>query len=325
VPQIVRLTRDAVALALSEAMAVAIPRLSPGARMRAGRAVGRISVLLQRGSRQLVAEELERCCGSAVAQDRDVLRHAFSNIWLDGVEPHLFPGLSADNIDGFVRLEGEEHLQAGLARGKGVLLFIGHFGLNTLTMAALGHRGYVINQLSAPPPVWREILGPENINSFAYRRALHAWNNEQTLPAQHISVFSFLRPAFKALRRNEILCIAVDGGGGKGWVPVRFMGRPATISSGPAKIALRTGAAVIPAVVLRGDDGRHTVILEPELTVERSGDADEDERLLTQRFMDLLERWVQRYPDHYASFLRLRRRAAATDTQPLFRDYNEHP
>ena len=38
--------------------------------------------------------------------------------------------------------------------------------------------------------------------------------------------------------------------------------------------------------------------------------------------MDLLAEWIRRHPDHYAGFLRLRRRAAATDTRPLFEDYD---
>ncbi len=325
VARLARQGRDAASLALFELMAVAVPRLPPGVRLGLGEVVGGLASHLLRGSRRVVQQELRRSLGPGVASDGAVLRRAFRNIWLDGVEPHLFPRMGPDNIDDLVRLEGEEHLRQALERGRGVLLFIGHFGLNTLTMAALGHRGYTIHQLSAPPPVWREILGADGVSDFAYRRALRTWGAEQTLPANHISVFGFLRPAFKALRRNEVLCVAVDGGGGRSWCRVRFLGRPANISSGPALLALKTGAAVVPAVVRRDPDGRHTVILEPVLEIERGDDVEDDARRLTQAFMDFLERWVRRHPDHYAGFLRLRRRAAATDARPLFEDYRESP
>lgn len=314
-----RLARDAVSLLATEVAAVFVPRLPPAVRGRLGHAAGAFSARLLRGDRRLVADELRRCLGPG-AVDARLLRRCFTQIWLAGVEPHLYPGLGPENIARLVRLDGEDHLRAALDPGRGVLLLIGHFGLNTLTMAALGHRGYKINQLSAPPPVWREILGPENVSPLAYRRYTKTWRNEQALPANHISVFEFLRPAYRALRAGEILCVAVDGGGGTRWVEVPFLGRRCHISSGPATLALRTGAAAVPAFVLRDRDGRHTMVIEPALTVE-PGDHEEQARQLTARFMARLEWWVRRHPDHYAGFLRLRRRAAATDARPFFADY----
>ncbi len=306
---------------LSEATAVAIPRMPASWRFRAGEVVGGLRAAVSRGDRRRMIAEIGRSLGEAAVRDPDLAQRCYRNIWLDGVEPHLYPHLDAGNVDELVGLRGEEHLKEGLSRGKGVLLLIGHFGLNTLTMAALGHRGYTINQISAPPTVWRDILGKENVNPFAFRRASRTWRNEQALPATHISVFGFLRPVFKALRRNEILCIAVDGGGGNSWTKVEFLGRTCNVSAGPASLALRTGAAVIPAVVLRHGDGKHTVVMEPALEISRSGDREEDERAVTQSVMDVLERWVRDHPDHYAGFLRLRMATAPTDTLPFFDDY----
>lgn len=320
-PSTLRLARDATALILSEATAVAIPRLPARWRFRAGELVGSLRARVSRGDRKRMMGELRRSLGEAATRDPELAGRCYRNIWLDGVEPHLYPHLDAGNVDELVGLRGEENLEAGLAGGKGVLLLIGHFGLNTLTMAALGHRGYTINQISAPPTVWRDILGKENVNPFAFRRASRTWRNEQALPATHISVFGFLRPVFKALRRNEILCIAVDGGGGTSWTQVEFLGRTCNVSAGPASLALRTGAAVVPAVVLRHDDGRHTVVMEPPLEVTRTGDRETDERVTTQAIMDVLGRWVRERPDHYAGFLRLRMSTAPTDTVPFFADY----
>ena len=323
-PQTTRLAKDAAALLLSEAAAATIPLMGPRWRLRVGELVGSLRARLSRGDRKMLMQELRRSLGPAVADDREVLQRAYRNIWLDGVEPHLFPHLHEGNVGEMVGLEGEHNLQAALDRGKGVLLFIGHFGLNTLTMAALGHRGYTINQISAPPTVWRDILGTENVNPFAFRRASRTWRNEQALPATHISVFSFLRPVFKALRRNEILCVAVDGGGGQSWVEVDFLGRCCNVSSGPASLALRTGAAIVPAVVLRLGDGRHKVVMEPAMEVARDQDRKAAELETTQRFMAVLERWIRMYPDHYAGFLRLRRMTAPTDARPFFTDYGEY-
>lgn len=314
-----RLVRDAASLLATHAAAAAVPRMPPRARRGLGRAVGVLAAGVLRADRRLVAEELRASLGPGEVSPR-LLRRSFAHIWLDGVEPHLYPYLGPHNIDQLVRLEGERHLREALEPGRGVLLLIGHLGLNTLVMAALGHRGYRIHQLGAPPPVWREILGPENVSPLAYRRYQRTWRNEQALPARHISVFAFLRPAYRALKQGDILCVAVDGGGGTRWVEVSFLGRRCNVSSGPATLAVRTGAAALPAFVVRGDDGRHRMILEPPLAVGE-GDRDEQVRDLTQRFMARLEHWVRRHPEQYAGFLRLRRRAAATDGRPFFTDY----
>src|SRR5204863_894329 len=65
--------------------------------------------------------------------------------------------LDARTIDRTCVLEGGEHLDAALARGRGAIVATAHFGAHQLVMPALGYRGYVMHQLSAPPPVWAEL------------------------------------------------------------------------------------------------------------------------------------------------------------------------
>ena len=67
---------------------------------------------------------------------------------------------------------------------------IGHFGANQMIMPALGHRGYPIHQLSAPPTVWADIL-PERANPLWRQKLELRWQLEQGLPVTHINVFNF--------------------------------------------------------------------------------------------------------------------------------------
>lgn len=263
-----------------------------------------------------------------------ILAEAFKHSTYNDLEVLRFPSLRPANLDQTAIIEGREHLDAALARGRGAIVLIGHFGNNLMIMPALGHLGYPMNQLSAPPTVWADLLRETRTTPLYERTLARRWALEQTLPVRHINVFSFLRPAFAALKDNQVLGLAFDGGGGAGWCSVRLMARRANISIQPIQLWRKSGAALIPGVVVRepGSD-RHRVILEPELDwtklERRSGDKAADkaaeDALNLQRFVDGFSRWVERYPEHYLYYLLLRRRTRGSDVRPLFDDYPPDP
>ena len=195
-------------------------------------------------------------------------------------------------------------------------MLIAHFGANQMVMPALGHSGYRMNQLSAPPPVWAEILRETRTTPLWRKILARRWELEKRLPVRHINVFRFLRPAFDALARNEVLGLAFDGGGGKKWVEVDFLGRRANLSVQPAQIWRKTGAVLLPTYVLRAPgEARHRVVVTEALpwpgTVEAS----------LQAVATRVEGWVRRWPEQYLHFLAMRRRVRGTDVAPLFTDY----
>ena len=148
-----------------------------------------------------------------------------------------------------------------------------------MIMPALGHLGYPMHQLSAPPPVWAEILRDTRTNPLWERMLQRRWELEKRLPVTHINVFRFLRPAFEALRANEVLGLAFDGGGGKGWTQVNLLGRTANVSTQPIQLWRKTGAAVLPTAVIRvrGESRHRVVITEPLTWVRRKSRAAEDQ------------------------------------------------
>jgi len=85
---------------------------------------------------------------------------------------------------------------------------------------------------------------------------------------------------------------------------VDFFGAPAEIAAGPARIALRTGARVIPAVLARepGNDEMIRPILDFDLRFQPSGEEEEDVQKLTQQIMSSMERFIRQYPDQWFMF-----------------------
>ncbi len=250
----------------------------------------------------------------------DLLADACRLTMFNELEVLRYPSLNADTIAETCVIEGRAHLDEALAAGRGAIVLIGHYGANQMIMPALGHVGYTMSQLSAPPPVWAEILRDTRTTPL-WRKVLdRRWELEQRLPVRHINVFRFLRPAFDALARNEVLGLAFDGGGGKKWVKVDFLGRRANLSLQPAQIWQKTGAALLPTYVTRAPGAaRHRVVITPPLAWQGSAEAS------MQAFAARFERWVWERPEEYLHFLGMRRRVRGTDVRPFFDDYPPAP
>ena len=269
-------------------------------------------------------DELRRLFGPAgpPRPTQDILREAYRAALYNELEVLRYGALTPKNIGQLCQIEGREHLDRALGRGKGVILLIGHYGANQLIMPALGHQGYPMNQLSAPPIVWAEILRETRTTPLWEKVLARRWALEQRLPVQHINVFSFLRPAFDCLRRNEILGLAFDGGGGSAWAEVQFLARRAQVSVQPAQLWKKTGAALLPATVFReAGQRRHTLSIAAPLDYQPGGDKNDELQRNMQAIVDRFTPHVAARPDHYLQFLLMRRRVRGTDQRPFFTDY----
>ena len=111
-----------------------------------------------------------------------------------------------------------------------------------------------------------------------------------------------------------MLAMLLDVASGEVGMRSEFFGAPALVSSAPARIALRTGAWVMPSVVVRGpgDDLAIHPIIDTELRDWRpSGDEARDIGDLTRQIMQSLERTIRAYPDQWFIFRRMWQRATA--------------
>ncbi len=251
-----------------------------------------------------------------------ILQEAFRLTMFNELEVLRYPFLNPDTIDSVCEIEGRHHLDRALEAGRGAIVLIGHFGANQMIMPALGHKGYPMNQLSAPPTVWADILRETRTTPLWEKVLARRWELEQKLPVKHINVFKFLRPAYQCLLRNEVLGLAFDGGGGSRWAQVKILSRTANISVQPAQLWHKTGAALLPTVVVRQTGTvRHRIVIEAPLTWQEHPDRMEAFQVNMQAFADIFSTWVARYPDHYLPFMLMRRRVRGTDVVPFFTDY----
>lgn len=269
-------------------------------------------------------EELHALFGDEAlpAQPEDILRDAWRINMFNELEVLRYPHYGPMDMDEVCEVVGLEHLDAALAKKKGAIILIGHLGANQMIMPALGHKGYAMNQLSAPPPVWAEILKDTRTTPLWRKVLERRWELEQRLPVQHINVFKFLRPAYECLLQNEVLGLAFDGGGGRRWTQVQLMNRKANVSTQPLQLAAKTGASILPTRVMRQPGShRHRVVIHAPLKLKKRKSRAEGYRVNMQAYADLFGQWVADNPAEYLYFLLLRRRVRSSDVMPFFEDY----
>jgi phosphatidylinositol dimannoside acyltransferase len=299
-----------------------IQKTPPALFYPAGSCLGSAAFLCRRGKRRILQKEAEFVLGPATSarQKKLIVRKAFQIEAQKELEVLLFPILSPKNISSYARIEGIEHLDNALARGKGAMLLFAHLGANQMIMPAIGHRGFAMCQLSAPATIWKEMLPDKKFSAMEEYSLQARADHEEKLPVKHINIFKSVKEAFRCLQRNEVLGVAVDGGGGKERLSVSFLGREALLSPGPAEISIRTGCAVLPAFVLRDSKGINRVIVENALEIPPDSDAENAAAAITQAFATRLQEYVEQHPEYYINFMALRTFMAQRGDVPLFKN-----
>ncbi len=188
-----------------------------------------------------------------------------------------------------MRVEGKEHLESALARGKGVIALGAHFGAFTLLGTRLAVEGYPVSliiKVGRFPKLWRKLA--------RYQRVV----GQQIIPQKPISVS--IKRSLNSLRRNEVLYIVADERQRAGAVSVPFLGRIAYAPPGPAIFSLKTGAAILPMFVVREDEVKRTLVIKAPLQVERTGDEKRDIEGLVYQFTKAIEEVIRQYPNQWA-------------------------
>ena len=114
---------------------------------------------------------------------------------------------------------------------------------------------------------------------------------------------SIARRLIRELRANNSLGLMIDRELSGNTADVPFFDAPARLSTGPATLALATGAAVCPSLSLRGADGRVHGIIDPAIEFERTTDRAADVLALTRRIAERFEYYIGQAPGQWTLFV----------------------
>lgn len=202
--------------------------------------------------------------------------------------PHIIR-LTPHNLDRYVIFEGEENLIDALNRKKGVFFLTAHFGNWELMCAAVSLRFGNLAVVARPAdfaPLDR-VVGE-----------LRSVFGAEVIPKQKA-----MRRLLTVLKENKLVGILLDQN--VDWyegVYVPFFGRWACTNKGLALLALKTGTPVVPAFQVRQQDGRHRLIFEKSVELQRTGDKTKDVEDNTEIFTGIIEKYVRLHPDHWFWF-----------------------
>jgi KDO2-lipid IV(A) lauroyltransferase len=217
------------------------------------------------------------------AERQAIVRHVFGHFGRLLFELLKFSGLSRDEVLARVEIEGGDRICDARAKGRGALLFTGHFGYWEINAIAHAAAFAPIGVLARPldnrrlHDLLERMRGCQG-NYVIYRRGA-------------------LRRVLKALSANDGVAILIDQHiQAPDAVTVNFFDRPAATTLALGVLALRTGAPVVPVFALPLGVGRYRLVYERPVDPP-TDDSPEAIRDFTQRCTDVLEMQVRRHPE----------------------------
>jgi KDO2-lipid IV(A) lauroyltransferase len=206
--------------------------------------------------------------------------------WM-AVEFARFPRLTRENIEEFVILDGQENFLEGQRSGNGVLYLTGHIGAWELSSFAHALYGYPLHYMARPLD----------------NKRLDALVNQYRCSSGNKPIFKneSARAMLKILKHSETIGILAD----QNTMPeegvfVDFFGKSACTTTGIARVALHTSAAVVPGYAYWDKTiQKYRLRFEPPVELVRTGDTERDVFENTQRFAKVIEEIIRKHPDQW--------------------------
>lgn len=238
--------------------------------------------------RLLVARNLRRADPTLTGwRLRRAVNETFESYAAYWLEAFRLPSLTPAELDAGLTYEGFEHLEASLHRGNGTILVLPHLGGWEWT-------GFWCTRVAGIPitAVAERLDPPELFDWFtSFRESL----GMTIVPLGPDAG----RQVIAALKRNDLVTLLcdrdIDGSG----VEVTFFGEKTTLPAGPATIALRTGADLVPGAMYQRPGGNHHALIRPPLAVERQGRLRDDVARITQDIAHELEHLIRLEPTQW--------------------------
>ncbi len=217
-------------------------------------------------------------------------RRVFRNFARYVIDFYQLPALGKQALAKRVDFHDWQALDKALSSNNGTIFVTLHLGQAELGAGALSAYGHPISVIA-------ETFDYAPMNKFLQdlRRSL----GMKIIPAR-----SAKPGVLRCLNRGEAMGLMFDVVEPGEGITVDFLGRLAEFSSAPARIAIRTGAKIMPGIVSRQnlDDTRFLTEIDFGLQFQPTGDEEADVHALTQAIANSLEPMVSQHPDQWFAF-----------------------
>lgn len=216
-------------------------------------------------------------------------RAAFRHFAYSIVDIFQIPNLTLDNLQEYVaEIKGLEHIEACRAAGRGGILVTLHMGSWELAGVAVGLMGVPITAAvlkHADPRI-------DEIFTGVRRRG----------GIEEVPVGGALARLEDAAARGRFIALLADRDVKGTGMRTEFFGDTTTVPTGHARIALRTGSWILPAVTFRAPD--HRIVIDIRAPIIPDAQLDTEESLVV-RCLRIIEDFIREHPEQWSSFFNL--------------------
>ncbi len=245
-----------------------------------------IVYLLYPRLRAAMADNLRHVMGPEAddAAIRSAARRVLRNLARNYFDLIKLPRWKPEDIQRLVSAHNVQYLVDAVAKGKGVVLVTAHFGSFDMAVQVLAARSVQTNILV-------EALKPERLLDHVV--SLRKSQGLNVIPARSGALQAVLR----ALRRGEMVLFACDRDLTGDSPKALFFGQETGVPDIAVRMALRTGAVIVPVFNRRRDDNRYDVFVEPPIEVDRNGIGAAAE--YTRQIVQVMEKHIRSCPEQW--------------------------
>ena len=250
-----------------------------------GKFLGLVAWLAWRGYRRLARTNIRLALGDSLTcrQQKKFVLKSSQNMAREFLELARWLDLSPERRRRLLKIEGEKHLRSA---GRGAILLTAHLSNFPLISVALTLRGFpnyfVMKQIKVK-------MTDDYFNRLEDRLGVDIID---LLPRSRCA-----RECLARLKDNRVIVMALDLDARREGIFVDFFGKPASTHVGPLILARRTGAALLPAFLIRQPDRSYRLIIHPPLSPPASS---RDYTRVLKEYNRLLESYIRRYPEQYS-------------------------
>lgn len=218
-------------------------------------------------------------------QAQRIIRASFEDFNKSLVDFFRIPKLNKEYLNDYVKIAGQENLDAVLQEGKGAILAGLHMGNGGFAASLLALKGYPINIV-----VWEDA----NKRIDKLFQDIRKNKGVRIIYSHHAA-----KDVLDALKRNEIVAITVDLNGGEKGIKLNCWEREIRITRGIFVFAQKQDIPILPGVIIRESNDTHKIIIGSPRRMEMKWNKKKSFEETAERLFNFFKGYIEKYPEQW--------------------------
>ncbi len=259
-----------------------------------GNWLGLLYHALDRRHREAAVRQMAECLSVPEEEARRLVRQSFINLGHVALDIFYTPVLTRDNFREYIEVEHLDYMQDAWNEGKGVIVYTAHIGTWEWLSVAFPFLGF-------PSATFVRMQSNNQLTRFL--NTIRERNGVEVFATR--SGPREMMAAARALKAGKVLGILADSDAGEGGIRVEFFGKPFSAPKGQVYFSEKFGSPVVPAFMIRREDGRHKLVFGQPMHLEEGQESGGGEVSLAVSLTRVLEKTIRENPAQWIWYRRL--------------------